>query len=107
MAGGQLEMLAGDPEAAEREVRDAIRLAGDAGAARYAALYRVRVAHVLIAQGRYDEADTELVQAADLLGGAVRVEGRRRAVLAARGETEAAVEPSRARRQRRSPAATT
>ncbi len=92
MAGGQLEMLADDPAAAEHELREAIRLAIDMGAARYVALYRVRIAHVLIAQGRYEDASGELEQAADLYSGTGIWKTAHARVLAARGETEAAVE---------------
>jgi len=91
MAGGQLEMLADDPAAAEHELREAIRLAIEMGAARYVALYRVRIAHALIAQGRYEDAAPELEQATDLYGGTVSWRMARARVLAARGETEAAV----------------
>jgi tetratricopeptide (TPR) repeat protein len=62
------------------------------GAARYAALYRVQIAHVLIAQGRYEDAARELEQAADLYGGTVGWKTARARVLAARGEIEAAVD---------------
>ena len=92
MAGGQLEMLAEDPAAAERELREAIRLAIEMGASRYVALYRVQLAHVLIAQGRYEDAAGELAQAADLYGGTVSWKSARARVLSARGETEAAVD---------------
>jgi tetratricopeptide (TPR) repeat protein len=92
MAGGQLEMLAEDPAAAERELREAIRLAVEMGASRYVALYRVQLAHVLIAQGRYEDAAGELGQAADLYGGTVSWKTARARVLSARGETEAAVD---------------
>ena len=63
MAGAELEMLAGDAVAAERELRDAIRIATEMGASRYVALYRTRIAHVLLAQGRDDDALAELKQA--------------------------------------------
>ena len=92
MAGGQLEMLAEDPAAAERELREAIRLAIEMGASRYAALYRVQIAHVLIAQGRYGDAARELEQAADTHGGTVSWKTARARVLAARGEIEAAAD---------------
>ena len=54
MAGAEMEMLAGDAEAAERELRDAISVATEMGASRYVALYRTRIAHVLVAHGRDD-----------------------------------------------------
>ena len=71
MAGAELEMLAGDCDAAERELRDAIRVADAMGAARYVALYRTRLAHVLVAQGRDD-------------GGGRRARAARQATTAAR-----------------------
>jgi tetratricopeptide (TPR) repeat protein len=92
MAGAQLELLAGDPAAAGRELREAIRLAIEMGAARYVALYRVQIAHVLIAQERYEDAVGELEQAADFFGGTVTWKTARARVHAARGEPEAAVE---------------
>ncbi len=46
MAGAEMEMLAGDAEAAERELRDAIRVTTDMGALHYVSLYRTRIAHV-------------------------------------------------------------
>ena len=49
--------------AAERELRDAIRVATEMGATRYVALYRTRIAHVLIARGKDDDALAELEQA--------------------------------------------
>ena len=52
MAGSEMEMLAGDAAAAERELRDAISAASEMGASRYIALYRTRLAHVLVALGR-------------------------------------------------------
>ncbi len=91
MAGGQLEMLAEDPAAAERELREAIRLAVEMGASRYAALYQVRIAHVLIAQGRYEDAAGELERAADLYEGVVTWKTAHARVLASRGEIAAAV----------------
>ena len=90
MAGGAMEMLAGDAEAAERELRDAIRVASDMGAARYVALYRTRLAHVLVSQGRDDEALAELEQAKGIYGDAALWKTARALVLARRGQTEEA-----------------
>ena len=56
MAGAEMEMLAGDAEAAERELRDAIRVASEMGASYYVGLYRTRIAHVLVVQGRDEDA---------------------------------------------------
>ena len=50
-AGAGMEMLAGDADAAERELRDAIGVATDMGASRYVALYRTKLARVLVEQG--------------------------------------------------------
>ena len=91
MAGGQLEMLANDPAAAERELREAIRLAVEMGASRYAALYQVRIAHVLIAQGRYEHAAGELEHASELYEGVLTWKTAHARVLASRGEIGAAV----------------
>ena len=51
-----MEMLAGDLEAAEREMRSALAIHDEIGATRYAAMVRAHLAHVLLAQGRHDEA---------------------------------------------------
>jgi class 3 adenylate cyclase/tetratricopeptide (TPR) repeat protein len=91
MAGAEMEMLAGDAEAAERELRDAIRVATDMGASRYVSLYRTRIAHVLVAQGRDEDALAELEQARHIHGEAPSWKAARARVLARRGETEEAV----------------
>src|SRR5207244_8982000 len=46
VAGAAMEMLAGELDAAERELRDAIGVAKDMGASLYVALYRTQNAHV-------------------------------------------------------------
>jgi hypothetical protein len=51
------------PGPAERELREAIRVATEMGASRYVALYRTRIAHVLVTQGRDEGALSELEQA--------------------------------------------
>jgi class 3 adenylate cyclase/tetratricopeptide (TPR) repeat protein len=91
MAGAELEMLAGDPAAAERELRDAIRVGLDMGASRYVALYRTRIAHVLVTQGRDAEALAELDQAKPVYEQAPKWRAARARVLAQRGEVAAAV----------------
>ena len=106
MAGGQLEMLAQDPAAAERELHEAIRLAVEMGASRYAALYRVRIAHVLIAQGRYEDAAGELERAADLYDEVVTWKTAHARVLASGGKSRRQ-SPLRRKPPRRSRAATT
>jgi class 3 adenylate cyclase/tetratricopeptide (TPR) repeat protein len=96
MAGAELEMLAGDAAAAERELRDAIRVATDMGASHYVALYRTRIAHVLVEQGRDEDALAELEQARDVGGEAPRWRATRARVLAHRGDTGEAVTLARA-----------
>ena len=95
MAGAELEMLAEDADAAERELRDAIRIAMDMDASRYVALYRTRIAHVLVAQGRDEDALTELEQARHVYGEAPKWKAARARVLAHRGETDEAVTVAR------------
>ncbi|MGZ4354885.1 MAG: ATP-binding protein, partial [Gaiellaceae bacterium] len=91
MAGGQLETLAGNLPAAERELRAAIDVAGDMEAAHYVALYRVRLARVLNEQGRQGEAAVLLDEAADLYATSAPWKSNRARVLAAKGATEEAV----------------
>src|SRR5687768_209404 len=66
IAGAELEVLAGDTDAAERELRDAIDVATEMGATRYVALYRTKLARVLLAQDRSEDAAAELEHARDL-----------------------------------------
>jgi Flp pilus assembly protein TadD len=84
-------MLAGDPPAAERELREAIRVAEKMGAARYVALYHMRIARVLSEQGRHDQAAVELRESANLYGKFASWKAAQARVLAAQGNTEAAV----------------
>jgi class 3 adenylate cyclase/tetratricopeptide (TPR) repeat protein len=91
MAGSELEMLAGDLAAAERELREAMDLAAGMGAAQYVALYRVRLSRVLNEQGRHDEAAELLDEAAELYAGLPWWKSNRARVLAARGALEEAV----------------
>jgi tetratricopeptide (TPR) repeat protein len=91
MAGAEMEMLAGDAEAAERELREAIRVAEEMGASYYVALYRTRIAHVLVAQGRDDDALSELELSRHVFGDAPKWRAARARVLARRGETGEAV----------------
>jgi len=86
-----MEMLAGDVEAAERELRDAIGVAEGMGASLYVAHYRTKLAHVLVEQGRDADALAELEQARDTYGHAAQWKVARARVLARRGETEEAV----------------
>ena len=89
-AGAEMEMLAGQMDAAERELRDAIRIATEMGASRYVALYRTKLAHVLIAQGREEDATAELDQVPDSYDAPAWKTARAR-VLARRGQTREAV----------------
>jgi class 3 adenylate cyclase/tetratricopeptide (TPR) repeat protein len=91
MAGAQLEVLAGDLPAAERELRGAIDVALEMGAAHYVALYRVRLARVLNEQGRHEDAARELDHAAALYATSVHWKSNWARVLAARGELGEAV----------------
>jgi len=59
-AGAQMEQLAGDLAAAERELREAIAIVAAMGSSRYETQYRTRLAHVLLEQGRDAEARDEL-----------------------------------------------
>ncbi len=68
-AGAQMEMLAGDFPAAEREMRAALAIHEEIGAARYAAMVRAHLAHVLLAQDRVEEATAMLDSAAALGAG--------------------------------------
>jgi class 3 adenylate cyclase/tetratricopeptide (TPR) repeat protein len=91
MAGSEMEALAGDLAAAERELREAMDVAVGMGAAHYVALYGVRLSRVLNDQGRHDEAAALLDEAADLYAGTPWWKSNRARVLAARGELEEAV----------------
>jgi class 3 adenylate cyclase/tetratricopeptide (TPR) repeat protein len=95
MAGAELEMLAGDAEAAERELRDAIAAATEMGASRYIALYRTRLSHVLVALGRDADALVELEAARPVYESAPKWKAARARVLARRGLTSDAVEVAR------------
>jgi tetratricopeptide (TPR) repeat protein len=94
-AGSLLEMLAGDAQAAERELRQALRIHEEAGARRYSAFVRAQLAHVLHRQGRDDEA-LELLETArgEAASGNIRFEALWRTVrariLASRGDADEA-----------------
>ena len=55
-AGAQMEMLAGDLEAAEREMRASLAIHEEIGATRYQAMVRAHLAHVLLDQDRVADA---------------------------------------------------
>jgi class 3 adenylate cyclase/tetratricopeptide (TPR) repeat protein len=91
MAGAELEVLAGDLPAAERELRDAISVAADMDADHYVAMYRLRLARVLLDQGRPDDAAGELDGAAMLYAERPEWMVSRARVLAAEGRLDEAV----------------
>ena len=87
--GAEMEMLAGDVDAAERELRAAIGVATDMGASRYVALYRIaRPRPACAPQGRDDDALAELEQAKRPHGDAAQWKVARARVLAHRGDAE-------------------
>jgi len=55
-AGARVEILAGDWVAAERLMRDALAIHEEMHAPRYSSMVRAHLAHVLVAQGRFEEA---------------------------------------------------
>ena len=59
-AGALMEMLASDLVSAERELRAAIDIVTSMGSSRYESMYRTRLAHLLVDQGRDDDARAEL-----------------------------------------------
>ncbi len=91
MAGGELEVLAGDLAAAERELREAMDVAAGMEAAHYMAVYRVRLARVLHEQGRHEDAAAALEEARPLQEGMPWWKSGQARVLAARGQLEEAV----------------
>ena len=91
MAGSELEILAGDLLAAERELREAIDVAAGMGASHYVALYQVRLSRVLNDQGRHEEAGVLLDEAGELYADTPWWKSNRARVLAARGELTEAV----------------
>jgi class 3 adenylate cyclase/tetratricopeptide (TPR) repeat protein len=98
-AGAEMELLAGDLAAAERELRSAIRMAIEMRASRYEANYRTGLAGVLLDQGRVEESVAELEQAREIGAyGAyapIWMSNRARA-LARSGQIDEAVEEARA-----------
>jgi tetratricopeptide (TPR) repeat protein len=91
MAGAELEVLARDLPAAERELRDAITVAAGMGADHYVAMYRLRLARVLIDQDRHDDASGELDAAAALYAGTPEWKVSRARIFAAQGRLGEAV----------------
>ncbi len=89
-AGAQMELLAGDAAAAEQELREGIDVLTTMGASRYVAVYRTRLAHVLVARGRDAEALEELEDARAINGSSPLWKAGRARLLARSGETEEA-----------------
>ena len=95
IAGCEMEHLAGDLAAAEREIREAIRVALEMGASRYLAIYRIDLASVLLDQGREVEAAAELEQAREHGGYAPLWKSNHARALAREGRLEEALDEAR------------
>ena len=95
IAGAEMEELAGDLVAAERETREAIRLATEMGASRYVAMYRTDLASLLLDQGRDVEALAELELAREHGGYAPRWKSNRARALARAGRIDEALDDAR------------
>ena len=97
IAGAEMEELAGDLMAAERETREAIRLGTEMGASRYVAMYRTDLASLLLDQGGRDvEAAAELELAREHGGYAPRWKSNRARALARAGRIDEALDEARA-----------
>ncbi len=94
-AGAELEELAGRLDVAERELRDAIAVVESIGAERYAALYRSRLAHVLLETGMQAGAEEALEAARVLYGTSPRWLSARARLLARQGSPDEAVRLAR------------
>jgi len=95
IAGCEMEHLAGDLAAAEREIREAIRVALEMGASRYLAIYRIDLASVLLDQGREVEAAGELEQAREHGGYAPLWKSNHARAVAREGHLEEALDEAR------------
>ena len=92
---GVIEMLAGDPSAAERELRRGYTILERMGETGYLSSVAAELAEALYGQGRYEEAEqfthvSEEVAAPDDLASQVEWRGARAKVLARRGRLEEA-----------------
>jgi tetratricopeptide (TPR) repeat protein len=94
---GRSELATGDHKMAETAFRNSISRFEEIGDRFYQGAILVNLAHALCAQGRHDAAVSALDQSEELLGSYVSSLGlsARARVLAARGETEAALELAR------------
>ena len=95
IAGCELEQLAGDLAAAEREIREAIRVGTEMGASRYVAIYRIELAGVLLDQGREVEAVAELERAREHGSYAPLWKGNRARALAREDRVDEALDEAR------------
>ena len=95
IAGSEMEHLAGDLAAAEREIREAIRVALEMGASRYLAIYRIHLTRVLLDRGREVEAAAELEQAREHGGYAPLWKSNHARSLAREGRLEEALDEAR------------
>jgi len=99
-AGAQLERLAGDGAAAERELREALRIHEEMGTKRYSSYVRAQLARIVYEQGREGEA-LGLLEQAEQEGTRENIRFRlqwrtaRAKVLAGRGETAEAARLAR------------
>jgi len=94
-AGCEMEQLAGDLVAAEREAREAIRVATEMGALRYVAMYRTELASVLLEQGRDAEAAAEIDEAREHGGYAPLWTSVHSRVVAREGRVDEALQEAR------------
>ena len=94
-AGRSWRCSRGGPTAAERELRDAIAVVESIGAERYAALYRSRLAHVLLETGMQAGAEEALEAARVLYGISPRWLSARARLLARQGSPDEAVRLAR------------
>jgi tetratricopeptide (TPR) repeat protein len=95
IVGGDIELLAGDPVAAEAELREGFRVLDDMGEQGLLSTVAFNLAEAIYRQGRYDEAGemtriSEEASSADDIATQVGWRAVRAKVLARRGEFEEA-----------------